>query len=103
MEYILIDDDLLLQAGWKLKAAKANIKLRCYSDIKDFLKNAESHAFDCNIYIDSNLKDGLHGEIEAKHLKELGYENIYLTTGFTDLSLDDFPWLRGIINKKPPF
>lgn len=98
---VLIDDDKLIRSYWENSASKKNISFRSYSTIESFLEAGLSH--DVTLYIDSSLENSIQGEIESKKLFEMGYHTIYLATGYSDLDINDFPWLKGIITKSPPF
>lgn len=100
---ILIDDDKLIHLSWKLRASKANNIIEAYVTTDEFLNSNPSPLDELDIYIDSNLENGKKGEYEAKRLSDLGFKNIYLTTGYQDLKQEDYPWLKGIISKTPPF
>ena len=99
---ILIDDDKLIHLSWKMKASSLNVRVRCFFSISAFLNEQENYK-DAQIYIDSSLGNGIQGEVEAKKLFDAGFQNLYLTTGYTDLRVEDYPWLKGIVSKKPPF
>lgn len=90
---VLIDDDKFVHSSWELGADKKQIDLFTYFTIDDFLKESEQFSKDTAIYIDSNLKDGIRGEIEAKRIYDLGFENLTLASGM------DFPqlpyWIKG--------
>ena len=90
---VLIDDDKFVHSSWELGADKKLIDLFTYFTIDDFLKESEQFSKDTAIYIDSNLKDGIRGEIEAKRIYDLGFENLTLASGM------DFPqlpyWIKG--------
>lgn len=100
---VLIDDDKLIHLSWKLRASKANRLFESFYSIDEFLKSNHCPSDDLHIYIDSNLGNGQKGEYESKKLNNLGFKNIYLATGFSDLNPNHFPWLSGIISKSPPF
>lgn len=103
MKYILIDNDKLIGLGWKAKAAKAGIALSYFESYEEFYKNISNVSFDCKIYIDSDLGNGIKGEEISRNLHFLGFKEIYLTTGYIDFKIENFPWLAGIISKRPPF
>ncbi len=102
---ILIDDDLLMHMGWKLKASKSNTELRCYQSIQLFIDDSTELPKDILIYVDSDLGNTLKGEIESKALYDIGFTKIYISTGYSpeDFDLKKYPWIKGIINKTPPF
>lgn len=104
-EYILIDDDKLIRLSWKTEALKKNISFQSFEYVDQFLNLNMNPSSSLYIYIDSNLGDGVKGEIEAKRLELAGYTNIYLATGYTkdDFDLELIPWIKGVTSKTPPF
>lgn len=93
---VLIDDDILIQLGWELKAEKEGYRVDCYSSIDDFLKASDKYPKDVTIYVDSNLGADKPGEEDSKRIANLGFENIILNTGYSDLDILNFPWIKGI-------
>jgi hypothetical protein len=53
-------------------------------------------------YIDYALDNGKSGAEVAKSIYEAGFRNIYLAAGFYQ-DLPSFPWVRGVIQKRPPW
>lgn len=100
---VLIDDDKLMHMSWTLKAINAGKLLTTYYSVEEFLESNTAPSENLIIYIDSSLSKVSRGEIEAKKLTLLGYNNIYLSTGYLDLKQENYPWLKGIISKTPPF
>jgi hypothetical protein len=100
---VLIDDDKLIHLGWEHKAKKAGVELRCFYSVDEFLGVYKEFDLDTDIYIDSDLKQKEKGEIGARRIFELGFRNLYLVTGYSDLNKDDFPWLKGVLSKGSPF
>jgi len=102
---VLIDDDKLVYLGWKLKANKTGNDLVYFSSIEGFLDKANGIPLTAQIYIDSSLGNNILGELESKKIWTLGYKNIYLTTGFSavDFDLSQFPWIKEVFGKSPPF
>jgi len=99
---ILIDDDKFIRLGWSLKARKFNIPFIAFKSLRDFLETDTIVHIDSMIFIDSNLEDGLKGEIESEKLFKDGFKNIYLTTGYDDIALNDYPWIKKRISKEFP-
>ena len=87
------------------QAKKAGVQLRCFDSVKNFIENVNSIPTNSYIYIDSNLKDGEVGEIEAQRIATIGYLNIHITTGYSKSHFDilNLPWVKGIVSKTPPF
>lgn len=104
-EYVLIDDDKLIRINWDNVSKEKNVKLTSFADVHAFLIVAKNFSPATFIYIDSSLKDGVKGEMEAKKIFDEGFQNIYLATGYSseDFNLQDLPWIKGITSKRPPF
>ena len=102
---VLIDDDSLIYLGWKLKASKLDLTLVYFQTVEEFLLNCDDLSKNCYIYIDSHLKSGIKGEIEAKRIFDKGFNRIYLTTGYSasEFNLNDYPWIIEVLGKSPPF
>ena len=54
---------------------------------------------DSHVFIDYELGEGVTGFEVGEHLYQLGYENLYLATGFSDLDLP--PYFKAKVSKKP--
>lgn len=100
---VLIDDDKLIHLGWIHKAGKAGVELKCFYSVDEFLAVYKEFDPSTNVYIDSDLKQGQKGEIEAKRLFELGFRNLFLVTGYSDLRREEYPWLKEVLSKTAPF
>jgi signal transduction histidine kinase len=100
---ILIDDDALVRATWKIAAGKAGKSFRAFSAPSDFM--SESGAIDRTtpVYIDSDLGKNVKGEAEALKIYELGFSEIYLATGHASETFAGLAHLRGVIGKEPPW
>ena len=105
VNYILIDDDELIHMAWKLAAKKSATKLTCFYSVNEFLNCSSEFQKSVHIYVDSSLGEGISGEIESEKIKQAGFENIYLATGYAkeDIDLTDKDWIKDIHNKRPPF
>lgn len=97
----LIDNDKFIRLSWTLKAKQNGVLFHAFSSINDFIVQALNK--ETTVYIDSNLDNGIKGEIESEMISNLGFKKIYLTTGYDDLILSDYPWIIGIVSKSPPF
>lgn len=97
---VLIDDDNLIHLSWEMCADKKQVDLASYFTIDDFLRDSDKFSKDTAIYIDSNLKDGVKGEIESKKIFDLGFENLILASG---LDFQQLPyWIKGNQGKAFP-
>ncbi len=99
-KYVFIDDDYLIHMSWQMDAKKNNIKIDCYFSIDEFLENQLKYNRSTPIFIDSNLKNGIKGEIESEKIALLGFQNIYLATGYSPEDLDKPEWIKKIVGKR---
>lgn len=100
---ILIDDDKLIHMSWKMEAAKNNVNLICFFSIDEFLQQADIFAKDTYIYIDSNLADNIKGEVESEKIYRLGFEKLFLATGYNASDIKKPNWIKGIVGKRAEF
>jgi len=102
---ILIDNDKFICIAWKLKARESNVDLHIFNAIDDFLNSATNFSFCDQIYVDSDLGNGIKGEIESRKIYDLGFKNIYIATGHEPSSFDTskLTWIKEVISKMPPF
>ena len=84
------------------KAVQENIKISTFDNIHNFINNHFDISKEANIYIDSNLKDSVKGEIESEKIFKLGYKNIYITTGYASESIQKPNWVIKIVSKSFP-
>jgi signal transduction histidine kinase/CheY-like chemotaxis protein len=98
---VLIDDDRLVHINWGSHCKKNGLPFQGFKSIDEFL--AASATFDkaSRIYIDSNLGDGIKGEIESEKIFALGFLNLYLATGYEKDSILKPSWIKEIYSKSP--
>jgi len=96
VEYVYIDDDMLLRMGWESIAKRKNIKLLVLESPKYFAAHIEKiDVVKTKIYIDSNLgEDEIKGEDFAKELHDKGYQQIFIATGYSKEKFAHLPWLN---------
>src|SRR5690606_4372958 len=80
-EIVLIDDDEFTHMNWKRSAKQNEIKYNGFYSVKEFLSNSEKFNFNTPIYIDSDLGEGLKGEVLSEEIHKLGFTELYLATG----------------------
>lgn len=100
---ILIDDDELVRLTWDSMAKKCNlnfIAVATYEELKVILNEIENNS---PIYIDSQLSNGIKGELIAQELYEQGFTNLFITSGFNKEQFKNLPFLNGIKDKSPPW
>jgi signal transduction histidine kinase len=101
--FILIEDDHLIQLAWEISAKEAGYTLKSYSNVEDFIFESSEFKKDTIVYIDSNLGNGIRGEIEAEKIYNLGFDNIILATGYESTSIDKPDYIKEIVGKDVPF
>jgi signal transduction histidine kinase len=99
--YVLIDNDEITHFNWKQSAKKDDINLTTFFSPNDFFQDLKSFSPDTIICIDSNLGNGIKGEIESQEIYIRGFKNIFLVTGQDKQSLEKCFWINGIKDKKP--
>ena len=100
---VLLDDDELVHATWRVAAEKAGVALIGFRTPEELMGALERISKETSIYLDSDLGGATRGESLAIELGARGYKNIYLATG---RSKDDFTKLDGVlgvVGKAPPW
>jgi hypothetical protein len=103
MKIILIDNDSLIQMSWKMAAEKAGKEIATFSSVDEFLEVADDFGPDTPIYVDSDLGDGIRGEVESEKIHARGFFEIRLATGFSPGEVDKPAWIKEIVGKRAPF
>jgi hypothetical protein len=98
---VLIDDDELTRMTWRLAASKAGKKLKSYATAAEFLNEWDRIDSETPVYIDAELGDGVKGQDESLKIFELGFRQIYLTTGYEAAKFTGLAHLRGVVGKAP--
>lgn len=100
---VLLDDDSLILAGWRLAAKEAGKDFRAFEQSGVLLAQLSEFPLDTIFYLDSKLSGGERGEDIAKQIFDLGYKNIFLATGYPPAEFAHLHWLRGVVSKDPPW
>ncbi len=100
---VFIDDDYLMHMSWKMEADKKDINLDCYHTIDEFVDKASEYDLKTKIFIDSNLKDGIKGEIESEKIAKLGFTELFLSTGYSPSDIDKPEWIKAVVGKRANF
>ncbi len=100
---VFIDDDYLMHMSWKMEADQKGINLDCYHTIDEFLGKGSEYDLKTKIFIDSNLKDGIKGEIESEKIAKLGFTELFLATGYSASDIDKPEWIKEVVGKRAKF
>ncbi len=102
-DLILLDDNPDVTKMWKVAASMAGKNILVFNDVEDFEDALAAIDFATPIYIDSELKDNLRGEVYSQTIFEQGFKVLYLATGHDSSNFDDLPWIVAIVGKDAPF
>lgn len=100
---VLLDDDALVHAVWKLAAREGGKRLEACSTPAELWPVVERLGKETPIYVDVNLADGVRGEDVAERLRAQGFLNLYLTTGQRRDTLTAPIGVKGVIGKAAPW
>ena len=78
-------------------------KLSTFSDVDSFLKVSRDYSPSTQVYVDSNLGEGLSGEELSEEIYKRGFKNIFLVTGLPSFETKPAPWIKGIMGKDAPW
>lgn len=96
---VLIDDDRFTHLNWKRSAKNNGIELLSFYSVEDFLNKSHVVDLDTPIYVDSNLGDGLKGEILSEAIYNNGFKNIILATGAKKEDITIPFWIKKVQGK----
>lgn len=98
---VLIDDTKLFRIDWESYCSSKNIQFKSYESIENFLADSSAISSDSYIYIDSDLGNGIKGEVESEKVFEAGYTNLFLATGLPQEYINKPKWIKGVFSKNP--
>ncbi|MFY7994335.1 MAG: hybrid sensor histidine kinase/response regulator [Bacteriovoracaceae bacterium] len=98
---VLIDDDKIMHFHWSLYCQKNGVSFKGFKTVDEFLEESFSFDKDVKIYIDSNLGDGLKGDIESERIYLQGFSNLFLATGYHADDIEKPSWIKKIFSKDP--
>jgi len=96
VEYVYIEDDMLLRMGWERVAKKKKIKLLTLESPRKFEAHLDKiDPEQTKIYIDSSLGENeMKGEDFAKVLHDKGYKHLFIATGYEKERFAHLTWLK---------
>ncbi len=100
---ILIDDDPLTRKTWSLSAKRLGKKAEVFLGVADFLGESSKFEPQTPVYIDRELGNGVKGEEAAQKIYDLGFKEIYLSTGHEPETLVLPHWIKKAVGKSPPW
>ncbi|RYZ65540.1 MAG: hypothetical protein EOP09_14100 [Proteobacteria bacterium] len=101
VDAVLIDDDPLVRLFWAQFGRKNGLTIEPFTSGQEFQVRAAEFPKSTRLFIDSSLADGIKGEVISEQFSKMGFERIFLTTGYDpDPSLER-PWIKAIFGKSP--
>lgn len=100
---VIIDDDDGVLEAWRCRALASCKKVAAFESVEEFMQAMHNYPRNIPIYIDSELRSNIKGEIAAKAIHDNGFTEIFLATGYSEIKIRDYPWLKSIVEKDPPF
>lgn len=100
---VLIDDDALARATWRMTAERLGKRLRAFATAAEFFQAAGAIDRQTPVYVDSDLGEGVRGEEESRRIHELGFAKIYMATGHPPSAFSGHAHLAGVVGKEPPW
>jgi hypothetical protein len=94
-------DDRLIRLNWNSCSKNNGFQFHGFKSIAQFIAFSTGIDKGSKIYIDSNLGDGIIGEIESEKIFALGFLNLYLATGYEKGSIQKPAWIKEIYSKSP--
>ena len=101
-DWILIDDDPLVHMTWQFISKERQKTFLGFKSYKEFSDSKDNIDPTSNFYIDSNLGDGIKGEVIAKQMHSEGYQNLFIATGYDPDHFKNLDYITDVIGKEPP-
>lgn len=100
IDFVLIDDDILVRESWRMKLERSG-KKGWYLESFDPLQ-IETLPLETPIFIDVSLKDGVNGVDVLRTLYSHGFRDLYLATGYDASEYLAVREAKAILGKEPP-
>ncbi len=99
----LIDDDKdLVHSVWNLVAKTNDLKIKMFTTPEEFLTTVEFIDKETPIYVDVSLGNGVKGTDFVHVIHKLGFDEIFLATGYDKDAIEVPSFVRGVVGKDFP-
>lgn len=98
---VLIDDDRLSHWRWERYKETTPFEFQGFYSIDSFIDDCQNIRKETCILLDSDLGDGVKGEVDGEKISHLGFTNIYLYTSYPNGTVEKPFWIKEIISKDP--
>ena len=99
-DLMLIDNEEFIRVTWEVAASESGVSCATFGSVEEFIGMSDMIPRNVPLFIDSDLGHGQLGQSFAPKLRELGFERIYLATGYGDLAGQELPCIDGIVGKQ---
>jgi hypothetical protein len=96
-DLVPVDDDLMTHQIWKMEGKQHGLKVMTAFEERDV--DWSSLSLSTPIYVYYRLKNGASGVQVAERLHELGFTNLFLTTGEAKQKFSGILFLKGVVGK----
>jgi signal transduction histidine kinase len=103
VKYIFLDDDPFIVEAWEMDASMKKVDLTTFVNYQKLLDHARALPTETLFYLDHNLGGDVSGIDVAKKLHEMGFREIFLSTGYDPTHFKDVKVVKGVFGKEPPF
>ncbi len=103
---ILLDDDMLVHECWKMYANENKKSIKQFTNVEEFMQFLPTVDLQTKIYVDSNLGPQASiakGEDVLKKLNTMGFQNLYLCTGYEPDQFANIKYIKAVVGKEPTF
>ncbi len=100
---VIIDEDSSLTDAWMLRGKMRGISVLAANSIATLKEILLVVSADTPIYIDADWRAEFSGAELAKHLAQLGCQNLHLATADHATQLSPMPWIHQVTGKEPCF
>lgn len=103
VDYVLVEDDEFIRKLWCIEAQNSDIRFTSFESSKQLLDNLNELSRSTSFYIDSDLGNDDLGEELARKLYQLGYNNLFMASGYGPDHFNHLPFLKGVTGKEIPW
>lgn len=103
VDYVLVEDDEFIRKLWSIEAQNCDIRFTSFESSKQLLDNLTELSKSTSFYIDSDLGNDDLGEELARKLHKLGYNNLFMASGYGPDHFYHLPFLKGVTGKEIPW
>jgi ActR/RegA family two-component response regulator len=97
---VLIDDDELIHATWKMIAKIRGHSIVCFYNLQQF--QAAEISKETPVYVDFYLTEDMSGADVIHKLHAWGYQKLFITTGSSKKDLPSFNIVSDVLGKEYP-